>query len=105
MIPTKVTREEPGAEDATNSLMPVTTNEHCSSEIGESTHYPDPHCTNKFSEVEDTGMEDHPHSGVSRPTERLEKTEDPPLGDAAEAVTIENFDGLCIAEAKQDGIH
>lgn len=97
IIPTKVAREEPGAMDATNLLIPVTANEHCLDENGESTHYPDPHCTKKSEEAHDTGHEDHPHSGVSRPTERLESTEESSLGNVANAHTEEKEDGICIA--------
>lgn len=94
MIPAKVSREESGALDATILLIPVTANEHCLDENGESTHYPDPHWTKKSSEAHDTGHEDHPHSGVSRPTERLESAEEPPLGDVAKAITEESEDGI-----------
>lgn len=93
IIPAKVSREEPGALDATILFIPVTANEHCLDENGESTHYPDPHCTKKPSEAHDTGHEDHPHSGVSRPTERLESAEESSLGDVAKAMTEESEGG------------
>lgn len=93
IIPTKVAREEPGALDATILFIPVTANEHCLDIVGESTHYPDPHCTKKSEEAHDTGHEDHPHSGVSRPTERLESAEESPLGNITKAITEEAENG------------
>lgn len=102
MIPAKVSREVPGAMDATILFIPVTANEHCLDEIGEPTHYPDPHCTKKSSEAHDTGHEDHPHSGVSRPTERLESAEESSLGNVAKAMTEESENGNRATRSRLD---
>lgn len=97
-MPAKVARERSGAEDATILLMPVTANEHILVIIGDVTHYPDPHCTKKSEEAHDTGHEDHPHSGLSRPSERFESTEDSSLEDVMKAITEEIEDGVCAAK-------